>query len=70
MKDKKWKTPKYSRMRMGLSRQTTETEKIKNQVKPQWEAIRKPGLEWKGVIKPTKGKKEERKMKKIKKLRN
>jgi hypothetical protein len=39
IKNKKRKTPKYSRMRMGLSSRTIETEQTRNQVKPQWEAI-------------------------------
>jgi hypothetical protein len=49
IKNKKRKTPKYNKMRMGLSSRTTETEKTRNQVIPQWEAIQKTGLERKGM---------------------
>ena len=55
---------------MGLSSQTIELEKTRNRVKPQREETRNPRLEWKGGTKPTKGKKEERKRKNQKKLRN
>jgi hypothetical protein len=61
IKKNKRKTPKYSRMRMVLSSQTIETEKTRNQAKPQRVAIWKLGPKRKGGIKPTKGKKEERK---------
>jgi hypothetical protein len=69
IKNKKQKTPKYSRMRKGLLNRTTKTKQTRNQIKPQWEEIGKPRPKRKGKTKPTKGKKEERKRKKIKKLR-